>query len=291
VSQIKIKRSDPIYIEIENFKDYELTNNIAYEMAIRNEKVRQLKEQYELESEKNATKSKEDFLERMHNGKLESELEEEIEYEIRHKYFITHFNGYQDPEYSKTLLYPSLKGYIMMPDENGKYEDTRILSENISVAAKLTPDFSRPLMLPPECLDKRLPFFLNLSLSEDELLAYIHIIKRRFEKDHKNITTLAEIFGENFFKSDPSVTVGKQVVKSLGVISHQIKAADMLYAYDAAKLEIPYMDIQYDMDEYHTGNERKEKTFSPNTAKKYLQIARDYIDNLRYKELVTGVSY
>lgn len=30
------KRSDPQYIEIENFKDYELTNCIAYEMAIRN---------------------------------------------------------------------------------------------------------------------------------------------------------------------------------------------------------------------------------------------------------------
>jgi hypothetical protein len=38
---MKIKRYDPIYLEIENFKDYELTNNIAFEMAIRNEEVLQ----------------------------------------------------------------------------------------------------------------------------------------------------------------------------------------------------------------------------------------------------------
>ena len=30
------KRSDAIYKEIESFEDYELTNNMAYEMAIRN---------------------------------------------------------------------------------------------------------------------------------------------------------------------------------------------------------------------------------------------------------------
>ena len=33
------KRKDPIYKEIEEFKDYEFTNCIAYEMAIRNKQV------------------------------------------------------------------------------------------------------------------------------------------------------------------------------------------------------------------------------------------------------------
>lgn len=37
------KRSDPIYKEIEEFKDYEYTNCIAYEMAIRNKEVIKLK--------------------------------------------------------------------------------------------------------------------------------------------------------------------------------------------------------------------------------------------------------
>lgn len=32
----KIKRNDDVYLEIESFADYELTQCIAYEMAIRN---------------------------------------------------------------------------------------------------------------------------------------------------------------------------------------------------------------------------------------------------------------
>lgn len=38
----EIKRTDDIYVEIENFQDYELTNNIAYEMLIRNDEARLL---------------------------------------------------------------------------------------------------------------------------------------------------------------------------------------------------------------------------------------------------------
>ena len=38
----EIKRTDNIYVEIENFQDYELTNNIAYEMLIRNDEARVL---------------------------------------------------------------------------------------------------------------------------------------------------------------------------------------------------------------------------------------------------------
>ena len=36
------KRKDPIYKEIEEFKDYEFTNCIAYEMAIRNKEVQKV---------------------------------------------------------------------------------------------------------------------------------------------------------------------------------------------------------------------------------------------------------
>jgi hypothetical protein len=35
----KIKRNELQYLEIENFKKYELSNNIAFEMAIRNDKI------------------------------------------------------------------------------------------------------------------------------------------------------------------------------------------------------------------------------------------------------------
>jgi len=42
MDKVLVKRSDPIYIEIENFKDYELTNNIAYEMLYRNKFSRDL---------------------------------------------------------------------------------------------------------------------------------------------------------------------------------------------------------------------------------------------------------
>ena len=43
MEEIKLpKRSDSIYKEIEEFEDYEYSNCIAYEMAIRNKEVKRL---------------------------------------------------------------------------------------------------------------------------------------------------------------------------------------------------------------------------------------------------------
>jgi hypothetical protein len=70
----------------------------------------------------------------------------------------------------------------------------------------------------------------------------------------------------------------------------QQKLADFLYIYDMKKKGISNSKIIYSIEAYYSSklgiNELK--SISENTMKKYGEIAKDYIDNARYKELITG---
>ena len=103
-----LKRSSNEYVEIENFKDYELTNNIAYEMAIRNEEVKALIEEYDSLDEANKYETKEELLELIINDKFMPPRQREIDYILREDFFITSQRRFNDPDFSKTILYPSL---------------------------------------------------------------------------------------------------------------------------------------------------------------------------------------
>lgn len=289
-----LKRSSNEYVEIENFKDYELTNNIAYEMAIRNEEVKALIEEYDSLDEANKYETKEELLELIINDKFMPPRQREIDYILREDFFITSQRRFNDPDFSKTILYPSLNGFILPPaDENLQYDDAWISSENITVASSFIPDFSRPFMLPPEKKDKRLPFFLNLGLPLNELISFITEIKKNYDVEHKKIITLIEALGNSLESSDTKVNLVKsRKFDSMEVLKYKIKIADMFFAYDAEKAGIRPSNYTSEIYEYHIEKDADTKmTFSENTRYKYLDVAKEYIDNLRYKELVTGIKH
>ncbi|HOI83551.1 MAG TPA: hypothetical protein PKW30_04530, partial [Campylobacterales bacterium] len=101
MDKVELKRSNQIYVEIENFNDYEFTNNIAYEMAIRNLKVAALGFGLDMVflKEKRERKYNPEFFK---DDKIYMSIEElNIRYRLRNEFYITWLHYDLDQEYSK----------------------------------------------------------------------------------------------------------------------------------------------------------------------------------------------
>ncbi len=73
------------------------------------------------------------------------------------------------------------------------------------------------------------------------------------------------------------------------ILSKQQRLADMFYIYDCLKEGYSQNKIQNEIYNYYADKGIETITMDAKTLKKYKEIAIDYIDNLKYKELITGV--
>ena len=156
------------------------------------------------------------------------------------------------------------------------------------------------------------PLRLNLGLPKDELIAYISKLKDEYEKDNSAIRTPLQLLGEEIEKSNEKV--------------NKSKIADMFFIYDflIAKKEYIKKDNEYKYKEYEEQvqeindspyispadrkiqlkelkREFEENTnvrinelfndienFAPAKAKRYYYKIKPFIDDCKYKELITG---
>jgi hypothetical protein len=65
--------------------------------------------------------------------------------------------------------------------------------------------------------------------------------------------------------------------------------ADMFYVYDCLKLGYSQRKIQNEVYSYYADKNIETKTMDSNTLRKYREIAFDYIERGRYKEMLTGI--
>jgi len=201
------------------------------------------------------------------------------------------------------------KGEIIK-DTNNLLETNSNLELNLN---RLYPsiDLLRTLTIPDK-YNKNTSLSLNLNLPKDELIAYITKLKDEFDNDNSIIKTPLELLGEDL---EPSTN--KKINKSL--------IADKFFIYDyvTARLEqIKQMneDIIQEYEEniqeiknFNNGRDRtiqlrelkkeldeniintkvedifKEiEDYKPATAKRYYYDMKPFIDDLKYKELITG---
>ena len=124
----------------------------------------------------------------------------------------------------------------------------------------------------------------NVSTFAEELIKYIKHVRNEFLKDHKIIKTPSEILGENINISVDLITRDKN--KTM-----QEKFADMMFIYDALKIKMKKNIIQRSILNYY--NDKYKDKFIPNmdysTITNYSKIAINYIDNLKYKELINPI--
>jgi hypothetical protein len=353
-----VSRNNKIYTEIDNFKLYELTPCIAYEMAIRNKEVKFLLEEYyninemmvkdsylfggKIYSENmfNQFRRYEEYTNLTHEEYVDLMFRKFKTYEMliekNYKNFLVSYidkctelgiselmvleEKILDELINHYLVYPT--GYLrqipgadsislekitnskkekkekLVTDENVEDNGINIRSaeiihdefiqmqrinrgsEKYSVN-NIIPNFNRQVND-----QNQIRIAINFSLPENEIVEYITRIKKKispktpFEllgnkldkaKDISNI----EVIDVNKKKINIDMTKGEKP---------QNKFADMLYVYDMKNRGFTNVKIIDELN-YYT---HRTTSISEKTVKKYFLIAKNYIENKKYKELITG---
>lgn len=301
------KRSDAIYQEIECFNDYEYTNCIAYEMVIRIEVVKEFSKEI---------LKQDDIIEIISNSSNEI-LKESFKkygldyssfavYLLDRKLFITPLSSFDfnlmfsmdldtkskiieiEYNYITSLNLPNneiieLKKSIFNYGYNYQFESKTLISNYLNKnRLKLIRGIkeTRPILDFNEKID--IPF--NLNLSKNELIAYITKIKDEYDKENSIIKSPLELLGENLNKTDENLLIHKGTGKY-----NKYRVADMFYIYDGIKKGIKKAKIINELNYYYYDKDNKNTNFDYKTLDKYYEIATELIDNLKYKELITGI--
>jgi len=357
-------RSDKIYKEIENFEDYELTQCIAYEMAVRNplniEKIDLvvwyyqknkealeyafLREKQDEVYEGNSIYTFDD-IKAFENNKFLFQIEI-LEIDILpivkrdYKYFTT--STYKDDRFNSDIYkiidlitegeerymlntehqekdngldklhikeeYSYRKGYTLITRIQRVAYDLDILEESDTPSIKETfkedkteldtynmikSNFQRPKIKVDKFYSNNVKLEIDLNRPLNEIVAYITHIKEDIDTNKNILKAPIELLGVELREAD---NISKMCIRNKNNktlcfdgrkgITQKQKLADMFYIYDMVKKGHKELKIRSAISE----NEFNKKTdISDATFRKYRDISIDYIDNERYKELVTGV--
>ncbi len=322
---MKLKRSDKQYIEVEEFANYELTQCIAYEMAIRNKENLQeldtLIDYYDKNKIKifdlspaTSYRFSDEYLELdklienidfLSKDYVEERIDKEVSNIIKSiSEFKTEMypDDYGEPRIDKSEIIKR-KSYIIQTHLTKYEEYTMVDSQDPLQIEEVVPsyyttsgieiaeNFKRPKFIidPMKSLNAKVKLDLNRPL--DELLAYITHIKNDLEQNKDVLKAPLELFHRQLQKADNLVCNDKgKCFDPRKVLSTQQKMADMFFIYDSLELGYTQTKIRNEVYNYYADKSIDSITLDPATLRKYRDIAVDYIDNKRYKEMITGIS-
>lgn len=300
------KRDDDIYEEIENFKDYELTQCIAYEMSIRSSEnlkaIKNIIDKYNNNYSDILSKYQE--IEKQINevdciGLMYYDERLKVITKIINELSAIREKSYRDFE---TSSLSSDKSTINKQDKQGYSIYTNLIDYGeayVSNGMQILNNFKRPKLNINPLYSRNITAEIDLSRPLDEILAYVSHIKKDLEKNKdilKAPIELFELLGIELQKADDisKMCVVNKNEKELCFDGRQGKTrtqklADMFYIYDMVKEGSKELRIRSDISKYYEDKFSKTTDISDTTFRKYRDIAKDYIDNQRYKELLTGV--
>jgi len=158
----------------------------------------------------------------------------------------------------------------------------------------IRPFFSRPVLYGNQLESRRVSVELNLSLPINELVAYLKHIKRDQDKNPDMTAAPIELLGESLGAADYEVCMSNgKCFDARRHLSKQEKLADMFFIYDGIKAGMKKSQIIDELFDYQldkTDDIAKTVRVDPKTLNRYYQIASEYIDGEKYKELTTGTS-
>lgn len=322
------KRNDTIYTDVENFEEYELTNNLVYEMLIRKKglervilnsaspvSISQLSTDdivlYHGLGSINFKVTLSNYIQRifptLHDDtweviKKELKVEEnkdnaplistKTSYRLKNlKYLISNYINDESKVIDNILYYDEITSeeYIFTRDK------LRELIENATrYSREVYPRFKRPLVANTKARYVDL-MNINLSLPIKELEAYIRMVKINFHQNlaenNYAVISASELLENKLTLADTIIEKnnGKKIDAKKS-LSNKEKAADMLYIYDCNKLGFSHHVVSREIYYYYSEYKNIEtKTMTDKTYSDYKEIAIDYIDNERFYELITGV--
>ena len=321
---IEPKREDLIYKEIENFEDYELTQCIAYEMAIRNKEVRKLLNQYE-------NKPTPKDIRKIKVKLFEYGINNNVIHFYTHKSMYSHMEEGIETQGMDNIL--NFKVDLIDTNElnalSDELEDIKISKEHIDPYQNLsiTYKLKRPKLTLKKIHEYNIT--INFALPKNEIFSYIGKIRDSIKLNNK--TSLEKLISEDlhsieyrlpksyadmFFAYDYfkyyeylNKQNDKELQNKIAKINkdhnndaettlrdHHIKDAKESHSNsklskENIKFEIEEIinpkqaeNINKSLDNLDTKNKRA------TTTEKHLATMRKYIDKLKYKELITGTS-
>ena len=282
------QRNDLIYKEIEEFQDYELTNCVAYEMAIRNEILIKILDDY-LDTKDELIFGEDEKEYKLLNDYGFNSLSLSC-YKISNflSFNINYNSGMISANYSEDILLDKNKNNnIYLVDnvlintsyENNQNNEINII-ENININKNYIPSihfgYARPLLKFKK--NKIFNTETNLNLPKEELIAYISKIKDEYDKNNSIIKTPLELLGETLDKSDNKKTPKKPKASVY---------ADWFYIYDYWKYE--KTQGKTDKDIFVALEVENNVPYKEDMLLKIRDKMKYFIDDIGYKELITGV--
>ncbi len=333
-----LKRTDEAYLEIEEFKEYEFSWCIAFEMAKRD--LALLKDVHRFIRFYKKNKQYIDFI----PFSLDS-FENSFEYRIHRKakaifelgydylsqehwlapvdlYYITmddtalkmaevyvhQFKDIQKQQPNERFTIEDEDG--VMVESSVDFKNEHFFQDNQSVTneeileaideydidpamieseRRITENFSRPKLSIPAMLNKNIQIELNLALPENELLAYISHIKKKYDEDKGFLKSSIELLGSDLEAAGLEEVDGKDVYKKDRRKTLPEKCADLFFIYDCYSNNLS-MDYAIDHLNHYWNEERNAfpEQFQIKTYKRYLKLAKDFIQNRKYQSLLIG---
>jgi hypothetical protein len=317
-------RNDKQYTDVEKFKEYELTNNIAYEMVIRNSEVQKIIKDFLkqfIENEvsnytpvldtldfKEADEAAQQLLKTFRINPLQLYLEynflsdiiEELkriqdELSDTQKIIVNSilFKAINDDyrnEYTKNTTEEN-RTKILDVVTTSFYENTFVYQEEDKekglsktiLRKDIKPIFTvRPQLHIDFDIAKIRDVEINFSLPKNEILSFIEYLYDDVKKNPLN--TPLELLSIEL--DEDNNTLDKKINTKL-IFSKQHKLANMFYVYDCLKLNATQKTIRENIYNYYYNKDNTTSTaIDYKTIKNYKEIAKCYIDNLKYKELI-----
>lgn len=310
---IKIRRSDKIYREVEEFQKYELISCLIYEMYIRTspnlkteyEKMnlifRQNKDEsfiyyqykisdvilYEHEKQKftlndiiySIFPQLYDLLEKFHNDKISSDYSFNLNFVIDE--YVSKI-GEKDIIFQEIIFRDKSKNeYIKMTKEKLKEYITNILAYTVVI-----PNYSRP-----QLYFKNNYFLtiqnLNISLPDEELFDFIKKLKTKMK-----ISTLKirNINSSQHMLLDETTSTFSLKLKNKNILRDSKKMADLFFIYDVISIQknknlsigAKYEYIKTEI----SNNEEYPRIISNETISNYYRDAKSLIDDKGYEILI-----
>lgn len=181
---------------------------------------------------------------------------------------------------------------------------------------KIKNQFSRPILELPYTTIADIQ--INLSIPKDELIAYITKLKEEYDTDNSMIKTPLEHLGEK--SENSSMTISKKKIADkffvYDYVKVRLKEIDELNQEEKLKYDekiqwiknnssltgsdkkIQIQTLKHDQKENLINttindifkDEKLNKEITKGTAKRYYYEIKPFIDELKYKELITGIS-
>lgn len=260
-----IQLMDKKYISVLNlFLDYPWFNDLIKQYKSKEEQYIKQRIEYELKTMKDINNFPE-YKQKLTNKEKYKNEYNQIFFQYKND------NDIEDIEDDFTFRYITKNSYNLT--QTYYNDDTHNIMTNT-----VKPNYKRPELLGVFSKMKYYNIEINQNLPQKDIEAFLKdVINDIYSNDR--IKSYSELLEEDLEKANEILYINKKTNNI-----NTLTIANMFYIYDGIKQNEKKSKIQYNLSQYNG-----EHSVDYKTLNKYLNIAKEYIDKLKYKELITGL--